>query len=372
MVVGLKPVLLALLAAVLLHVLGLAGVGSQLRTASALTPARDPLFTRTIEAASPAAEPAAPTPAEPPPAKAAVASPAAAPSLPLASETVAQAPPPEPGPPPPPPVPQPAPTPPPAPEPSIVQATVTAPLVSPSQVLTAQPAGQTDTLLITGEWPADTRVSYKLAGFFQGELHGSGQVQWTREGPAGERYQVRVIVDAGLVDMTMTSQGKVSPQGLLPEVYEEVTRRVLAKPRVRTLQLEAQELVLDDKRRVPRPAKEPNAVQDTVSQFIDLGHRLQQGRGKLAEGEVIRIWLGRPGGLDEWIYDVGPEESVTLPRIGSVRVHALKPRPLANPRGTITLSMWLAPSLQYLPAKIRIQLNAEAYVELLADRLQQR
>jgi hypothetical protein len=197
-------------------------------------------------------------------------------------------------------------------------------------------------------------------------------VQWTREGQAGERYQVRVIVDAGLVDMTMTSQGKVSPQGLLPEVYEEVTRRVLAKPRVRTLQLEAQELVLDDKRRIPRPAREANAVQDTVSQFIDLGHRLQQGRGKLAEGEVIRIWLGRPGGLDEWIYDVGPEESVTLPRIGPVRVHALKPRPLANPRGTITMSMWLAPSLQYLPAKIRIQLNAEAYVELLADRLQQR
>jgi hypothetical protein len=72
------------------------------------------------------------------------------------------------------------------------------------------------------------------------------------------------------------------------------------------------------------------------------------------------------------VYDVGPAETMNLPRIGAVTVHQLKPRPLANPRGTITMSMWLAPSLQYLPAKIRIQLNPEAFAEIIAEQIQQR
>ena len=71
-------------------------------------------------------------------------------------------------------------------------------------------------------------MSYKLTGYFQGELFGSGQVQWTRQGENNERYQVRVIVDAGLYELRMTSLGRVSPQGLLPEAFEEYSKRVLA------------------------------------------------------------------------------------------------------------------------------------------------
>jgi hypothetical protein len=197
-------------------------------------------------------------------------------------------------------------------------------------------------------------------------------VQWTREGGSSERYQVRVTVDAGLYELRMTSQGRVSVQGLLPEVFEEYSKRVFAAPRIRPLKLEAQELILEGNRRLPRPAAEPLAVQDTVSQFIDLGHRFTEGRAKLQAGEQVRIWLGRPGGLDEWVYDIGAAETIYLPRIGPVTVHELKPRPLLRPRGTITMSFWLAPSLQYLPAKIRIQLNPQAYAELMADQIQQK
>jgi hypothetical protein len=362
MAAWLKPLLLALLAALLLHLLGLLGIGSQMQSTGALAQKNDPLFTRTIEAASPQTEEPPPEPPKPtPPPRAAPSAPIL--SQPVITETVAALPPPEPS----------------TPTPTLAAITPTTPLETtttdastPSQTLSAQPTGQTDSLLITGDWPADTRVSYNLTGYFQGELFGSGQVQWTREGTAGERYQVRVIVDAGLYELRMTSQGRVSPDGLLPEAFEEYSKRVFANPRIRPLKFEASELILQGDRRVPRPAKEPLTVQDSVSQFIDLGHRFGQGRDKLEEGKTVRIWLGRPGGLDEWIYDIGPAETITLPRIGPVTVHQLKPRPLATPRGTITLSMWLAPSLQYLPAKIRIQLNPEAYAELIADQFQQR
>lgn len=362
MAAWLKPLLLALLAALLLHAFGLIGIGSQMQSSGALAQKNDPLFTRTIEAASPQAE-APPPPPEPPKPSPPRASSAPVISQPIITETVAEQ------------------TPPTPPEPVVITPTVaittptetvTEVVATPTQTLSAAPTGQTDSLLMTGVWPADTRVSYKLTGYYQGELFGSGQVQWTRQGENNERYQVRVMVDAGLYELRMTSQGRVSPQGLLPEAFEEYTKRVLANPRIRPLKLEENDVILEGNRRVPRPPAEPLAVQDTVSQFIDIGHRFTEGRAKLQEGETLRIWLGRPGGLDEWVYDIGPAETMYLPRIGPVTVHEFKPRPLANPRGTITMSFWLAPSLQFLPAKIRIQLNPEAYAELIADQIQQR
>lgn len=365
MVAWLKPLLLAMLAALLLHWLGLWGIESQMRSAGGLSQKSDPLFTRTIEAASAQADPPPPEPPIPTPAVQRARS-AAVISQPVVTETVAAGPQevqPEPG--------NEAPAVAALSPPASLE-TTTAEISTPTQTLSATPSGPTDSLLITGHWPADTRVSYKLTGYFQGELFGSGQVQWTREGAQGERYQVRVIVDAGLYELRMTSQGRVSPQGLLPEAFEEYSKRVLASARIRLLKLEEDALILEGNRRVPRPANEPLAVQDAVSQFIDLGHRYAQGRALLQEGEVVRIWLGRPGGLDEWVYDVGAAETINLPRIGDVIVHELKPRPLVKPRGTISLSMWLAPSLQYLPAKIRIQLNPEAYAEIIAEQIQQR
>ncbi len=368
MAAWLKPLLLALAAAVLLHLLSLMGISTQMQSTGALAQKSDPLFTRTIEAASPQTD--APPPELPQPEALPSRLPprpptATALSQPAVTETVAVQRPSEP-------------------EPVAVTPTValvtptlelettTAAVSTPAQTLSAQPAGATDSLLITGRWPADTRLSYKLTGYYQGEIFGSGQVQWTREGENSERYQVRVIVDAGLYELRMTSQGRVSPQGLLPESFEEYSKRILASPRIRPLKLEDNELILEGNRRVSRPADDPNGVQDAVSQFIDIGHRFEQGRAKLQAGQTLRIWLGRPGGLDEWIYDIGEAETMNLPRIGPVAVHELKPRPLAKPRGTITMSFWLAPSLQYLPAKIRIQLNSEAYAELIADQIQQR
>jgi hypothetical protein len=382
MAAWIKPLLLALLAALCLHALGLVGIGSQMRaSASVLQEQNDPLFTRTIEAASAPAPAAAPEPAPEPPARKATSSiiteqkttppkptetlaleptqtavitptdsigdllltPARPPDSQTAAETATE-----------------------------TTAAIT-PSISPTQSITSKPAGSTDTLLVTGQWPGDTRVSYQLSGFWFNDLHGSGQVQWTRSGKSNENYQVKVIANVpGLYTLSMTSQGKVSPQGLLPEVFEEMHDRTGSKLRIRPLRLEATELLLDGGKRVPRPAEQPLEVQDAVSQFIDLGHRFQQGRAKLETGQVIAIWLGRPGGLDQWIYDVGAEESITLPRIGPVSVFPLKPRPLVNPRGTISMTMWLAPNLQYLPAKIRFEVGPQAHVELLAERLDQR
>jgi Protein of unknown function (DUF3108) len=227
-------------------------------------------------------------------------------------------------------------------------------------------------LALQGQWPADTRLSYQLGGYFRGDLHGDAQVQWTRppalDAQPNDRYQVRIDISLGLAKAQMTSQGRVRATGLQPQVYEEQ----LPTRGPRSVKLDARDVLLTDGRRIPRPADDLSVVQDTASQFVDLGYRFSTGRAVLKEGEAITVWLARPGGLDEWVYDIGPAEIIYLPLMGAVQAHHLKPRPLATARGTITAEMWIAPSLQHLPVRIKITLNKEAHLDLLVQKIEQR
>jgi protein involved in polysaccharide export with SLBB domain len=151
-------------------------------------------------------------------------------------------------------------------------------------------------------------------------------------------------------------------------VYEEQ----LPTGSLRSVKLDAQSVLLADGRSLPRPANDLSVVQDSASQFVELGYRFSTGRAVLKPGETISIWLARPGGLDEWTYDIGPAETIYLPILGAVQANHLKPRPLAMARGSITAEMWIAPSLQHLPVRIKITLNKEAHLDLLVKKIEQR
>jgi len=119
---------------------------------------------------------------------------------------------------------------------------------------------------------------------------------------------------------------------------------------------------------VPRPP----GVQDTASQFVELTQRFATGREVLEVGRSVTLWLARPGGVDEWVYEIVGRESLVTPKFGTVEAFHLKPRPIAKPRGNINVEMWFAPSLQYLPARIRIAMGEEAYLDLMVDHIEQR
>ena len=223
----------------------------------------------------------------------------------------------------------------------------------------AAPASAADPAYL-GQWPADTRLRYQLGGNYRGELHGVARVLWQRE---GARYQTSIEVDVGLLlSMKLTSQGEITESGLQPGVYEELVRN-----RRRGVRL-GEDVRLNNGERVPRP----HAVQDAASQFVELSHRLATGQIQAVPGTQIRFWLARPGGVDEWTYDVVGEETLQLPRLGAVRTLHLKPRPLAKPRGPILAEIWYAPSLQFLPVRIKLTQGADTYMDLLVDTIEQR
>ncbi len=210
-------------------------------------------------------------------------------------------------------------------------------------------------------WPTDTRLSYQLRGQFCGELYGDASVQWQRE---GNRYQVQLDMDIALfVHIRMTSQGEVEATRLRPSVFEEVRRK-----KTRAVRLGEREITLDDGRRLPRPV----GVQDTASQFVELAHRFASGLEPLQVGTAVSYWMARPGGVDLWTYDVAEEVTLHLPTLGAVQAFHLKPRAIATPRGNISAEMWFAPSLQYLPVRIRIAQGEDIHLDLLVDKIEQR
>ncbi len=365
------------------HALLLAVFSLLLRPPSLLKDVAPPFYTRTITAEAPAAvvavapaakaaparptarlhtAPGAPTRKSSKKAPAEPSSTAAAPE-PAASapEPAGAEPPPSPPSPPPPPPPRTdvADTPKAAPDVAAASAPEAAASAAASGTDPATATAKADTAFLA-QWPGDTRLRYQLGGNYRGELHGDARVLWQRN---GTRYHTSVQLDLGLLlSMSLTSQGEITADGLQPGVYEEQVGK-----RRRGVRL-GEDVRLNNGDRVPRP----NAVQDAASQFVELSHRMATGQIKAVPGSQINFWLARPGGVDEWTYDVVGEETLNLPRLGAVQAVHLKPRALAKPRGPISAEIWFAPHLQFLPVRIRLTQGPDTYIDLLVDTIEQR
>lgn len=212
-------------------------------------------------------------------------------------------------------------------------------------------------------WPDATRLSYRLGGRFRsGDLYGSAQVAWQRD---GADYQVRIDVDITLfASFSMVSQGTVLADRLSPRVFEEI--RPGRKRRL--VRFEETQVVLDNGTVVSKP---PN-VQDAASQFVQFTRDFSAGSIPTQVGQTVTVAMARPGGLDLWIYDVVALEEVKSPTLGLVPALHLRPRPIAQARGNITMEMWFAPTLKYLPIRIQLRMGDEALLDLVVEKVEQR
>ncbi|HEY8049853.1 MAG TPA: DUF3108 domain-containing protein [Ramlibacter sp.] len=350
-----RPVRFAALVAVVivLHALALRWLAQALEGPPLLTPMVNPMFTRLLEPEAPAmvakAKPAPrakraraitaikpPKPAKraasaasaPEPAEAAASAPRAIASA-AAPEQAASAP---------------------APAASGPAATASAPAAPASSPI----------VIAADTWPTDTRLSYRLTGWYDGELTGSASVQWLRQ---GDNYETRVDLDLGIFGMQFLSQGAVAGDSLEPRAYQE------SRPgRTRSVRFTADAVVLND----GRTEIKPPGVQDTASHFVELSHRFSSGQDQLVLGGTTSVWLARPGGVDLWTYDIVGIDRLPTPRFGTIDAFHLKPRPIHDKRGDIYSEIWIAPTLQYLPVRIRITQGARNFVDITVDKIEQR
>jgi hypothetical protein len=76
--------------------------------------------------------------------------------------------------------------------------------------------------------------------------------------------------------------------------------------------------------------------------------------------------LALPNRVDAWVYEVA-EQVVEQTPVGPLETLHVKPRRRAE-GGNLTAQMWYAPSLQMLPVRIRIEQDAETWVDLRLER----
>ena len=218
------------------------------------------------------------------------------------------------------------------------------------------------------DWPQDTRINLKASGYYRGKVTGSGSVTWQRQ---QNEYQARVEVGFGLGGFSMTSQGEVTPEGLNPRIFEEA-----ALGKVRSAQFAPEAITIGNGKRIARAglpgASGSGSFQDSASQFIELANRFATGRNTLVAGATVNYWLGRPEGLYQYIYDISGPTLLDLPKLGVVSAYHLVPRPIPGlNKEAIYGEIWIAPSLQYLPVKIRMRNQAGTYLDLVVETVEQ-
>jgi hypothetical protein len=214
-------------------------------------------------------------------------------------------------------------------------------------------------------WPPSTRLTYTLVGNYRGEIHGNARVQWVRVGP---RYQVHMDVSLGpsfapLMARNMTSDGELSEAGLVPRRYDEATKLPFQSPRRAGMQFTPETVTLAN-----GSTREAMAgMQDTASQFVQMTWLFTTQPELLRVGNSISLPLALPRRLDRWTYDVLAEQRLATP-VGELDTFHVKPRRADDrPRGELSAEIWFAPSLQYLPVRIRIQQDADTFIDLMMD-----
>ena len=214
-------------------------------------------------------------------------------------------------------------------------------------------------------WPGSTRLSYVLTGNYRGEIHGSAQVEWVR---VGSRYQVHLDVYIGmpaapLMKRNLTSEGLLTPEGLYPERFDQLTKVAFRDAQRQSVRFELDGIILADGKRRDRLA----GVQDTASQFVQLSYVFTTRPELLRTGGMVEFPLALPRNVDRYVYDILEQEPVYTP-FGAVDAFHLKPRRVARRGSDLVAEVWYAPTLAYLPVRIKLTADADTFIDLVIRR----
>lgn len=210
-------------------------------------------------------------------------------------------------------------------------------------------------------WPTAARVRFKMTGNYRGPIQGQAAVEWVRQ---GERYQVHLDAIVGpsfapIGSWNLSSQGRITPQGLQPERYENVNRLLIRSGKPKVVQIDGDEVQLPDGSRVPRPP----GLQDPLSQMIHLAYQFITRPSLVQAGQRIELPIASARKIEVIAYDVLGEEVLDTP-IGAVPTVHVRPRRLVEDNNNLSLELWFAPGLQYLPVRMMLRQGDANFMEL--------
>jgi len=218
---------------------------------------------------------------------------------------------------------------------------------APTEPLAPEPAVAPKTFVM----PGSTRLKYNVTGGKDSlTYHARAELLWLHD---GKTYDARMEVSAFMMGSRLrTSAGRVTAQGLAPNRFSDKSRVELAAH-------------FDHDRGRVTFSNGPEAplltgAQDQLSLFIQLGALLAGEPGKYPVGTAISTQTVGPRAAETWVVTVEREEKLELPGGDLATVKLVR-----NPRREYDqkAELWLAPSLSYLPVRLRITQPNGDYVD---------
>lgn len=191
--------------------------------------------------------------------------------------------------------------------------------------------------------PGSIRLRFVATGLSRGlQYYASPELLWRHD---GDKYEARTEVSAFLLgSRVFSSTGHLSADGLAPDRFSDKFRSE------RAAHFERDKGLVSFSANSPSAALLPGA-QDRVSVFIQLAAMIAGDPLKFPVGTSISVQTVGPTSADAWIFTVETEEKQELPG-GTLDTLKLTRSP--RKQYDQKVEIWLAPSLAYLPARIRI------------------
>jgi hypothetical protein len=192
--------------------------------------------------------------------------------------------------------------------------------------------------------PGPAELVYEVSGRAKGLRYSAdARLRWQ---PGGNRYTAELEVNAFLVgNRVQTSRGRLDAQGLSPERFGDKRR---GKEKATHFDPVGQRIRYSSN--APDTPLQPGA-QDRLSVFMQLASLFQARPTAYTAGQALRLQVAGTHDADTWTFQIGPEETLTLPA-GTLQARRLTRPPQGEHDNTVDI--WLAPELQYLPVRIRI------------------
>jgi hypothetical protein len=238
---------------------------------------------------------------------------------------------------------------------TVASGTAAAALQPPASSLALEGAGQTGGAANppSAAWalPGSVRLRYELRTSDNEAYAGTAELIWRHD---GTQYEARLRAGNVLRDRLQTSSGRIDASGLSPNRFVDRNRTEVAthfELDMRDAGAPGGQVVFSNNR--PNAALVPG-TQDRLSVWIQLSALLAAQPQRVAVDQTWRVPTAGSTSLDDWVFRVVAFERLALPAGELEAWHVV--RELRHERDQ-RLELWLAPSVQWLPVRVRITQN---------------
>lgn len=206
--------------------------------------------------------------------------------------------------------------------------------------------------VVTHVYPAPVRLQYDLSGVASGFPYSANAELWWMTD--GKTYEARTVISHFLLGTsTQISTGKITAQGLEPARFSNKYRNEVV---VRFDRDKNKAIFNTD---MPEAPLLPGA-QDQASVFWQAASTVAAAPSRYPVGSTLTYQTIGPRTVEMWTFTVGATEKLALP---GGEVSAIRLWREAAHENDAKGEVWLAPSMQYLPVRIRLTKGSNEMID---------